>query len=146
MNLPFIRLPVLGQAASQAQNGSTSNMDNAEAPSTQTQANGTGNVAAADVAHGTTDVANQAQLYQDSSILFHFRDMQRRQVEFIKKRVLLLERGLYAEYQKEYFVSDYHFLYCLYYYYFAFSDSFKFERVTFLMQAIMKKSKLQHFI
>ncbi|KAL9338729.1 hypothetical protein Peur_067744 [Populus x canadensis] len=106
LNLPFIRLPVLGQAASQAQNGSTSNMDNAEAPSTQTQVNGTGNVAAADGAHGTTDVANQAQLYQDSSILFHFRDMQRRQVEFIKKRVLLLERGLYAEYQKEYFGGD----------------------------------------
>ncbi|KAG6739227.1 hypothetical protein POTOM_056818 [Populus tomentosa] len=106
LNLPFIRLPVLGQAASQAQNGSTSNMDNAEAPSTQAQANGTGNVAAADVAHGTADVANQAQLYQDSSILFHFRDMQRRQVEFIKKRVLLLERGLYAEYQKEYFGGD----------------------------------------
>ncbi|MED6158959.1 hypothetical protein PIB30_037850 [Stylosanthes scabra] len=29
--------------------------------------------------------------------------MQRRQVEFIKKRVLLLEKGLNAEYQKEYF-------------------------------------------
>ncbi|KAJ6673934.1 hypothetical protein OIU85_012897 [Salix viminalis] len=101
LNLPFIRLPVLGQAASQAQNGSTSNMD-----STQTQANGTGNDVAADVAQGTTDVANQAPLYQDSSILFHFRDMQRRQVEFIKKRVLLLERGLYAEYQKEYFGGD----------------------------------------
>ncbi|KAG5225209.1 CHD3-type chromatin-remodeling factor PICKLE [Salix suchowensis] len=101
LNLPFIRLPVLGQAASQAQNGSASNMD-----STQAQANGTGNDVAADVAQGTTDVANQAPLYQDSSILFHFRDMQRRQVEFIKKRVLLLERGLYAEYQKEYFGGD----------------------------------------
>ncbi|KAJ6354727.1 hypothetical protein OIU77_005351 [Salix suchowensis] len=101
LNLPFISLPVLGQAASQAQNGFASNMD-----STQTQANGTGNDVAADVAQGTTDVANQAPLYQDSSILFHFRDMQRRQVEFIKKRVLLLERGLYAEYQKEYFGGD----------------------------------------
>ncbi|KAJ6295378.1 hypothetical protein OIU78_023405 [Salix suchowensis] len=80
LNLPFIRLPVLGQAASQAQNGSASNMD-----STQTQANGTGNDVAADVAQGTAD---------------------RRQVEFIKKRVLLLERGLYAEYQKEYFGGD----------------------------------------
>ncbi|CAK7353888.1 unnamed protein product [Dovyalis caffra] len=106
LNLPIIRLPVLGQGGIQAQNGSTSNVANAEVPSTQTQANGSGNDVAADGAQGTTDAANQAQLYQDSSILFHFRDMQRRQVEFIKKRVLLLERGLNAEYQKVYFGGD----------------------------------------
>ncbi|XP_061964323.1 CHD3-type chromatin-remodeling factor PICKLE-like isoform X3 [Populus nigra] len=106
LNLPCIRLPVLGQGVAQAQNGSTSNIANAEAPSTQAQANVTGNDVAADVAQGTTDAANPALLYQDSSILFHFRDMQRRQVEFIKKRVLLLERGLNAEYQKIYFGGD----------------------------------------
>lgn len=33
--------------------------------------------------------------------------MQRRVVEFVKKRVILLEKGLNAEYQKEYFVSPF---------------------------------------
>lgn len=107
LNLPFINLPVAGQVGSQAQNGA--NSANAEAPSAQVQGNGSGNNSGADVAQGTTDAANQSQLYQDSSILYHFRDMQRRQVEFIKKRVLLLEKGLNAEYQKEYFVSCYYF-------------------------------------
>lgn len=63
--------------------------------------------AGADVATDTTngaaiDVGNR---FQYSSSLLNYRDMQRRQVEFIKKRVLLLEKGLAAEYQKEYFVS-----------------------------------------
>lgn len=104
LNLPFINLPVPGQAGSQAQNGV--NTVTTEAPSTQVQGNGTGNDLAADVTQGMNDVANQPQSYQDSSILYHFRDMQRRQVEFIKKRVLLLEKGLNAEYQKEYFCDD----------------------------------------
>lgn len=101
LNLPFINLPVPGQVSSQTQNGV--NTVTTEAPSTQVQGNGTSNYLGADVAQGTTDVANQSQLYPDPSILYHFRDMQRRQVEFIKKRVLLLEKGLNAEYQKEYF-------------------------------------------
>ena len=103
LNLPIINLPVPGQAAAQAQNGT--NTANVEAPVTQLRENGGANDIATDVAQGTTDAANQARVYQDPSILFHFRDMQRRQVEFIKKRVLLLEKGLNAEYQKEYFVS-----------------------------------------
>ena len=41
-----------------------------------------------------------------ATLLYQFRETQRRQVEFIKKRVLLLEKGLNAEYQKEYFVSS----------------------------------------
>ena len=41
-----------------------------------------------------------------NNALYHFREMQRRLVEFVKKRVLLLEKGLNAEYQKEYFVSQ----------------------------------------
>lgn len=99
MNLPIINLPVANQAGTQAQNG-------ANAATTDTpKENGSGNDGASDVAQGAIDTGNQAQLYQDSSILYHFRDMQRRQVEFIKKRVLLLEKGLNAEYQKEYFVS-----------------------------------------
>ncbi|KAE8056294.1 hypothetical protein FH972_013079 [Carpinus fangiana] len=101
LNLPIINLPVPGQAAAQAQNGT--NTANVEAPVTQLRENGGANDIATDVAPGTTDAANQARVYQDPSILFHFRDMQRRQVEFIKKRVLLLEKGLNAEYQKEYF-------------------------------------------
>lgn len=99
MNLPIINLPIANQGGSQAQNGS--NAATTEAP----RENGSGNDVATDVPQGTTDAANQSQVYQDSSILYHFRDMQRRQVEFIKKRVLLLEKGLNAEYQKEYFVS-----------------------------------------
>ncbi|KAI7747238.1 hypothetical protein M8C21_002030 [Ambrosia artemisiifolia] len=38
-----------------------------------------------------------------NNALYHFREMQRRVVEFVKKRVILLEKGLNAEYQKEYF-------------------------------------------
>ncbi|KAF5461360.1 hypothetical protein F2P56_017465 [Juglans regia] len=101
LNLPFINLPVPGQAASQAQNGT--NTANAVAPGSQLKENGGGNDIATDVAPGTADASNQARLHQDPSILLYFRDMQRRQVEFIKKRVLLLEKGLNAEYQKEYF-------------------------------------------
>ncbi|KDO67496.1 hypothetical protein CISIN_1g000482mg [Citrus sinensis] len=99
LNLPFINLPVPG-ASSQAPNGANS----ANPEALQMQGNSTGNDSAAAGVQGTTDAANQAQVYQDSSVLYHFRDMQRRQVEFIKKRVLLLEKGLNAEYQKEYFV------------------------------------------
>ncbi|KAH9760403.1 CHD3-type chromatin-remodeling factor PICKLE [Citrus sinensis] len=101
LNLPFINLPVPG-ASSQAPNGANS----ANPEALQMQGNSTGNDSAAAGVQGTTDAANQAQVYQDSSVLYHFRDMQRRQVEFIKKRVLLLEKGLNAEYQKEYFGDD----------------------------------------
>ncbi|KAJ9559392.1 hypothetical protein OSB04_014006 [Centaurea solstitialis] len=41
-----------------------------------------------------------------NNALYHFREMQRRLVEFVKKRVLLLEKGLNAEYQKEYFGDE----------------------------------------
>lgn len=102
LNLPFINLPVPGQVGSQVQNGT--NLTNTEVPSNQSRENG-GTDVTADAAQGSGDARNPTQLYQDSSILYHFRDMQRRQVEFIKKRVLLLEKGLNAEYQKEYFVS-----------------------------------------
>ena len=56
------------------------------------------NGSAAEPASGGTD---------STTLLYQFREMQRRQVEFIKKRVLLLEKGLNAEYQKEYFVSSF---------------------------------------
>jgi chromodomain-helicase-DNA-binding protein 4 len=102
LNLPVINLPGPGQVGSHIQNGA--NLANTEIPSNESRENG-GSGIAADGAQGSGDVRNQPQLYQESSMLYHFRDMQRRQVEFVKKRVLLLEKGLNAEYQKEYFVS-----------------------------------------
>lgn len=38
-----------------------------------------------------------------ATLLYQYREAQRRQVEFIKKRVLVLEKGLNAECQKDYF-------------------------------------------
>lgn len=67
---------------------------------------GAGDDRTTDMAQGPVDPASHSQLYQDPSILYHFRDMQRRQVEFVKKRVLLLEKGHNAEYQKIYDVSS----------------------------------------
>ncbi|XWS72736.1 hypothetical protein CRYUN_Cryun02cG0066000 [Craigia yunnanensis] len=101
LNLPFINIPVPGQAGSQVQTGA--NATNVESTGNQTRGNGSGNDVGGEVAQGVADAVNQAQLYQDSSILHHFRDMQRRLVEYIKKRVLLLEKGLNAEYLKEYY-------------------------------------------
>ncbi|OMO90718.1 hypothetical protein COLO4_18936 [Corchorus olitorius] len=101
LNLPFINFPVPGQAGPQVQNGA--NTINAEATGNQTRGNGSGNDVGGDVPQGVTDTVNQGQGYQDSNILYHFRDMQRRQVEYVKKRVLLLEKGINAEYQKEYY-------------------------------------------
>ncbi|XVF35658.1 hypothetical protein REPUB_Repub18cG0165100 [Reevesia pubescens] len=104
LNLPFITLPVPGQAGSQVQNGT--NTTSVESTGNQSRGNGSGNDVGGEVAQGVTDAVNQAQLYQDSTIFYHFRDMQRRLVEFIKKRVLLLEKGLNAEYQKEYYLEN----------------------------------------
>lgn len=130
MNLPFIHLPV--QGGSQAQvagaggsqeqtsgTGGSHTQDAANIASTETTISNNmktavgGNGLGADAAQGATDAINRPQLYQDSSsVLYHFREMQRRQVEFIKKRVLLLEKALNAEYQKEIFVSFSHVLMC----------------------------------
>ncbi|XVF89383.1 hypothetical protein PTKIN_Ptkin19aG0125900 [Pterospermum kingtungense] len=100
LNLPSVNLPVPGQAGSQVKNGA--NTSSVEPTGNQTQGNSSGQGVGGEVGHGGTDAVNQAQLYQDSSVLYHFRDLQRRQVEFIKKRVLLLERGVVAEYEKVY--------------------------------------------
>ncbi|MCD7453114.1 hypothetical protein HAX54_019772 [Datura stramonium] len=77
-----------------------------QAPNGVNTANAVNQVKAADetnheVSHGTSDPSNRTQLYQDSSLLYHFREMQRRQVEFIRKRVVLLENAINAEYQRE---------------------------------------------
>ncbi|KAL2534409.1 CHD3-type chromatin-remodeling factor PICKLE [Abeliophyllum distichum] len=85
----------------QAQNGMTT----PEIGTSGNQVKGTNseNDQGADVAQGITNSAAQTPPVQDHSVLYSFREMQRRQVEFIKKRVLLLEKVLNAEYQKEYF-------------------------------------------
>ncbi|XP_051137067.1 CHD3-type chromatin-remodeling factor PICKLE-like [Andrographis paniculata] len=80
----------------QSQNGVGS--EHSENPGNQTKR------AAGDVAHGATDTGARTLLSPDLST-YHFREIQRRQVEFIKRRVLLLERGLHLELQKEYFAD-----------------------------------------
>ncbi|KAG8375831.1 hypothetical protein BUALT_Bualt10G0141200 [Buddleja alternifolia] len=90
--------------SSQSQNGV--NSEHVEAPGNQAKVTSAGNDVGADVAHGATDTTAKTQLFQDQSTLYHFREMQRRQVEFIKKRVLLLEKGLNAELQKVYFADE----------------------------------------
>ncbi|KAE8687473.1 HXXXD-type acyl-transferase family protein [Hibiscus syriacus] len=99
LNLPFINLPVPGQAGSQVQY--VVNASNAESSGNQTRGNDSGNGIGGEIGQGVADPVNQTQLYPDSSILYHFRDMQRRQVEYVKKRVLLLEKGITAEFAKE---------------------------------------------
>ena len=117
MNIPFTKLPVHGQVCSQVYNSANmtnvesscnpsaetdksdiaddgANMTNVQSSCNQSKESGVSNIAA-EGAHGSGDSGNQAQ----------FRDMQRRHIEFIKKRFLLLEKGLNAECQKEYFVS-----------------------------------------
>ncbi|KAF7149908.1 hypothetical protein RHSIM_Rhsim02G0208200 [Rhododendron simsii] len=102
LNLPFITLPVPG--ASQAQDAA--NIAATETPANQTKETGGGTDLAAEAAQGAPDAPNRTQLYPDSNTLYHFREMQRRQVEFVKKRVLLLEKALNAELQKEAFGQE----------------------------------------
>ncbi|PIA60920.1 hypothetical protein AQUCO_00300438v1 [Aquilegia coerulea] len=70
------------------------------ASSVQVTEAGGGNDLGPDVRQGTTENANRNQV---SPNIYNFREMQRRLVEFIKKRVLLLEKAINAEYQKEFF-------------------------------------------
>ncbi|XP_068647282.1 CHD3-type chromatin-remodeling factor PICKLE isoform X2 [Aristolochia californica] len=52
------------------------------------------------------DGVAQGSVYQESSVMYSFsRDAQRKLVEYIKKRVYLLEKGLNAEYAKTYFAE-----------------------------------------
>ncbi|CAN6582876.1 unnamed protein product [Malus baccata var. baccata] len=95
LNLPFINLPLPGQVNTQAQNGEKAT--NGEGPSNHASENGSGSDIGANLSQGTSDAVNQPQLFHNSSVLFQYRDMQRRQVEFIKKRVLLLEKGNVSE-------------------------------------------------
>ncbi|XP_010526237.1 PREDICTED: CHD3-type chromatin-remodeling factor PICKLE-like [Tarenaya hassleriana] len=78
LNLPFANLAAAEQAGYQGQNGSGNS--NSEAHNNSASYDGG----------------------QGSSMLI-YRDMQRRLVEFVKKRVLLLERALNLEYADEYY-------------------------------------------
>ncbi|GAB2275370.1 hypothetical protein Dimus_010129 [Dionaea muscipula] len=92
LNLPLINLPSAGGYSLQGQGGS--NISTTEASRNPGKSHNGENGAPTEQSLGTTD---------NATILHHFREMQRRQVEFVKKRVLLLEKGLNAEYQKEYY-------------------------------------------
>ncbi|KAL7167485.1 hypothetical protein ACSBR2_038029 [Camellia fascicularis] len=102
LNLPVVTLPVPG--ASQSQDGA--NVVSAETPMNETKGTVVGNDLGVDAANRAPDAANRSQLFQDSSSLYHYREMQRRQVEFIKKKVLFLEKLQNTEYEKEAFKLD----------------------------------------
>lgn len=101
LNLPIITLPVPG--ASQVQDGAYTAISGT--PVNQTNGTANGNGLAADAAQGPLDI-NRAITSQGSSMTYNFREIQRRQVEFIKKRVLLLEKAINTEYGNEVLVSS----------------------------------------
>ncbi|KAF5936289.1 hypothetical protein HYC85_027418 [Camellia sinensis] len=84
LNLPVVTLPIPG--ASQSQDGA--NVVSAETPMNETKGIVVGNDLAVDAANRAPDATNRSQLFQDSSSLYHYKEMQRRQVEFIKKKKL----------------------------------------------------------
>ncbi|CAL5443709.1 unnamed protein product [Camellia sinensis] len=81
-NLPVVALPAPG--ASQSQDGA--NVVSAETPMNETKGTVVGNDLVVGAANRAPDAANRSQLFQDSSSLYDYREMQRRQVEFIKKK------------------------------------------------------------
>lgn len=95
-----------GSGASQAQIGM--NSGHVETPENQAKGTDSGNNTGSDVATGAIDIPSRAQLFQDQTMLYSYREMQRRQVEFVKKRVLLLEKGLNTEvWLRQYNVSPF---------------------------------------
>ncbi|VFQ60712.1 unnamed protein product [Cuscuta campestris] len=94
------QIPIAGVSQAQVSNGETK--ANAGSTMNQVQRCTTGNDLGVEAGGtGTNDPSSRTQTFQDSSFLYHFREIQRRQVEFIKKRLLLLEKALNAEYAKE---------------------------------------------
>ncbi|KAL3656097.1 hypothetical protein CASFOL_000493 [Castilleja foliolosa] len=90
---------------SESQNGL--NSGHVEVPGNQAKGTTTGgNDVGADVEQGATNTTVRTQNSQDQAVLYHFREMQKRLVEFVKKRVLLLEKGLCAELQKIYYADE----------------------------------------
>lgn len=91
LNFPHISLSAAEQAGLQGQNGSGSTSLGV-AQNNQNHGSGiTGNSNAS---------ADAGQV----NSMFYYRDMQRRLVEFVKKRVLLLEKALNYEYAEDYYV------------------------------------------
>ncbi|GMP44494.1 hypothetical protein CsSME_00013407 [Camellia sinensis var. sinensis] len=73
LNLPVVTFPVPG--ASQSQDGA--NVVSAETPMNETKGTVFGNDLGVDAANRAPDAANRSQLFQDSSSLYHYREMQR---------------------------------------------------------------------
>ncbi|CAH1442278.1 unnamed protein product [Lactuca virosa] len=92
LNLPGINMSLPGTGAPQGQFVPPGSVE-AQTP-----------VAASGVSQPQAQVQDSTTAANNA--LYHFREMQRRLVEFVKKRVLLLEKGLNAEYQKEYFGDE----------------------------------------
>jgi len=90
LNFPHISLSAAEQAGLQGQNGSGGSN-----PGAQTNQN-PGSV----ITGNNNASADGAQV----NSMFYYRDMQRRLVEFVKKRVLLLEKAMNYEYAEEYYV------------------------------------------
>ncbi|GAA0152154.1 chromatin/chromatin-binding, or -regulatory protein [Lithospermum erythrorhizon] len=108
LNLPVINFPVPGASASQVP---TAGITQAPGPSGVSQGHNHinpegGTDVGSGVPQGTIDPTTRTQLFQDTNTLYHFKEMQRRQVEFIKKRVLLLQRALNMEYAREVYGED----------------------------------------
>ncbi|EPS66464.1 hypothetical protein M569_08312, partial [Genlisea aurea] len=97
LNLPLVNPP--GGGASQPQPPSSSSSEHVvEAHGDPAKAAAVRNAEGGGGVEGT---------YQDQSVMLtSFKEMQRRQVEFIKKRVLLLEKCLCAELQKVYYADE----------------------------------------
>ncbi|CAN8315046.1 unnamed protein product [Cochlearia groenlandica] len=89
LNFPHISLSAAEQAGLQAQNGSGSSI-----PGAQTNQN---------LGSGVTGTNNTSADAVQVNSMFYYRDMQRRLVEFVKKRVLLLEKALNYEYAEDYY-------------------------------------------
>ncbi|KAL8154275.1 hypothetical protein V2J09_012035 [Rumex salicifolius] len=96
LNLPLLNFP---GSAGNNHTQSVLNTPNAESSgdTTKGSANGENGPTISTITTETTPVTAT----DSGSLLYHYREMQRRQVEFVKKRVLLLEKGLFAEYHKE---------------------------------------------
>uniref|UniRef100_A0A1D1YBA8 CHD3-type chromatin-remodeling factor PICKLE n=1 Tax=Anthurium amnicola TaxID=1678845 RepID=A0A1D1YBA8_9ARAE len=63
----------------------------------QMQRSGSGNVSASLITDGTSDVSRGNQSFPDASMLYHIREVQRRMVEVIRKRFILLEKAIHTE-------------------------------------------------
>lgn len=94
MNFPHVSLSAAEQAGLQGQNGSGSSN-----PGVQNNQNH---------GSGTTGNSNAGADAGQVNSMFYYRDMQRRLVEFVKKRVLLLEKALNYEYAEDYYVCCLH--------------------------------------